>query len=1607
MKFLNNIDATKSVAVDFTTAIEEHRKLYWDDNNRTLSLEMGNDVIQQIGEELYFYCKNNTTEIIPNGTVCMVTGALGESGRMTAAPMPGDGSYNANLAIGVATEDIGVGEDGLITYIGVINGLNTTGSSVGEVWSAGDRLYLHPTIPGALTNVEPTAPNVKIIVGRILYSDAINGAVVIRLTISEYFGEQNNVEFTNVIDKNIIRYNETTKCWENIAQTELELIASQVEIEDTGEYFISEQVETALQEVGADLKEIKRHLYNTMSTGVIESEGLFINALDNTTFDIGQVTGYIVENELDPDNPILHRIEFAGATGIPTPYLTSSKQTIVYIDKLGQIYLQPEYTESPETKRQYILIGKVIHTDNNIITAVENVPLVALAPGSQLRDLWKAIGLINENIYVYPNGTNLNLSLNGGGLHYSGINFVNDSYNPTRLEIPSQTLLSFGYRTRLGTVTPDVTAINPTVWDDNGVITTIGGGPAQATNQRVLLTRSGVIRIQYGQQVYSSLSTAIAAIPTEPFVTAPALVGNSILIGVISMERKTTALNSTSVRFTPASKFGELSASGAGGGGATNAIDVAVLDTADYYTSSNVEGILQEIGYTLNNTIAENTKSVVVEGTAIDVSSSYNSGTDTYTYTVSHEDTSTLTGSYGTEGIKSITVDEMGHITAVTTETYLTNSSQSKDFGSIIVTDTDSGYTWLDTGSVVADVNADTLTMVSGIGIEIDADSNADAVRISNAGVTSLAASNALTISSSTGNVTIGHDDTSSVANLSSDNANGTVIQDINFTFDDYGHTTGATVGIYNLDNRYYTETEINTTLLGYQTRSEKGIANGYASLDSGGKVPAEQLPSYVDDVVEYANFAALPVTGESGKIYITLDTGKVYRWSTTVYVEIVSGEVTSVNGKKGIVTLTATDVGAEPTIGTKGTAFNKNYGTTSTDVKMNGTQAVGTIDAIARIDHVHPTDTTRAPLNNAGLTGVPTAPTAAVGTNTTQLATTAFVNAEIANDAAPIGHVGATGNAHGIATLSTHGFMSSTDKTKIDSIESGAEVNNISDINALDLTDGGDTTLHYHSADRVVEVASGGNLIGSKPRINIIDSATVSATIVDNTLNNRVDITLNSIGGTAESVTYDNASSGMSAVNVQDAIDELDNLAHSHSNKAVLDELSDIENQLAYKGTVISGGGSGGIFTFRRQEFEATEGQTLFTITNGTYTTNSNRLSVYIWGIKQPNTAYTETSTTSFTMNSGLTAGTRVLAEWIEAINVEYFTSHATSHRFDGVDPITPIMIGAEPTIVKNTAFNKNYGTNVASLQPNDGASLGIIDEVARIDHVHPTDTTRADLISPAFTGNPTVAGPLTSGDSSNKVATTKFVGDSINDFAISKTGGTLTGILNTNSQIKSTVPTGTAPLTVTSTTKVANLNADLLDGNDSTYFTNSSSINYDNTISGLSSRTVKTAIDELASDINGIVLTANNVTYNPATSGLAAVDVQTAIDELANEKEDKANKGSANGYAALDATGRVPASQLPSYVDDVLEYAALANFPVTGETGKIYIALDTNLTYRWGGTSYVMISSALALGETSETAYRGDRGKIAYDYSQTAIQLSAVQPTNQTSYGIWYEII
>ena len=201
---------------------------------------------------------------------------------------------------------------------------------------------------------------------------------------------------------------------------------------------------------------------------------------------------------------------------------------------------------------------------------------------------------------------------------------------------------------------------------------------------------------------------------------------------------------------------------------------------------------------------------------------------------------------------------------------------------------------------------------------------------------------------------------------------------------------------------------------------------------------------------------------------------------------------------------------------------------------------------------------------------------------------------------------------------------------------------------------------------------------------------------------------------------------------------------------------------------------------------------------------------------------------------------------------------------------------------------------------------------------------------------------------------------------------------------------------------------------GTDHDIQTDADNIVYDNTESELSATDAQSAIDEVVSNLGTHTgNTSNPHSVTKAQVGLGNVDntsdldkpISTLTQTALNGKVSTSTVGTAGGVAELDSNGKVPSSQLPSYVDDVIEgYYNISDHKfyeestytteIPGETGKIYVSLDTDVTYRWSGSTFVVIGSSLTLGETSSTAYRGDRGKAAYDHSQ----LTSGNPHNVT---------
>ena len=141
-------------------------------------------------------------------------------------------------------------------------------------------------------------------------------------------------------------------------------------------------------------------------------------------------------------------------------------------------------------------------------------------------------------------------------------------------------------------------------------------------------------------------------------------------------------------------------------------------------------------------------------------------------------------------------------------------------------------------------------------------------------------------------------------------------------------------------------------------------------------------------------------------------------------------------------------------------------------------------------------------------------------------------------------------------------------------------------------------------------------------------------------------------------------------------------------------------------------------------------------------------------------------------------------------------------------------------------------------------------------------------------------------------------------------------------------------------------------------------------------------------ASDVSEWAKAANKPTYTASEVGALADTVTHLNGDIATSE-----KGVANGVATLDSTGKVPSSQLPSFVDDVLEYSTQNNFPSEGESEKIYVDLSTNTTWRWSGTTYVQIKGDIAIGEVTGTAADGGIATAHYNNTSNPHSVTAAQ--------------
>jgi hypothetical protein len=189
-----------------------------DDNAKTLDLVMeGGAIVQQIGEETFYRVRASSA--ITAGQSVMFTGTLGASGGLTAAPATGLTAATGQYLMGIAAESISLNSWGYVTHFGEVRGIDTSGTSAGEVWVNGDILYYNPSVTGGLTKSVPAAPNAKVEVCAVVYANASNGIVFVRPTFYPSFNQLNDVSVPTPSGGDLVVYNSANTRWQNAAQS--------------------------------------------------------------------------------------------------------------------------------------------------------------------------------------------------------------------------------------------------------------------------------------------------------------------------------------------------------------------------------------------------------------------------------------------------------------------------------------------------------------------------------------------------------------------------------------------------------------------------------------------------------------------------------------------------------------------------------------------------------------------------------------------------------------------------------------------------------------------------------------------------------------------------------------------------------------------------------------------------------------------------------------------------------------------------------------------------------------------------------------------------------------------------------------------------------------------------------------------------------------------------------------------------------------------------------------------------------------------------------------------------------------------------------------------
>lgn len=207
-------------AIDFDTAdtiSSALGRLRWNSDEGTVSLGISSTKDISIGEDQIYRVRNSTGSTLNKGVAVYASG-IEPSGRIDVSPYVADGSVREVRFMGLVAENINNGVNGFVQNFGYVTGLDTRGTastaiSVGdEDWAAGDILYVHPTVPGKLTNVKPQH---EITVAIIIKRHQSEGVIFVRPSTGGHLEDIHDISISSPLDNHILSYNGTTGIWQN------------------------------------------------------------------------------------------------------------------------------------------------------------------------------------------------------------------------------------------------------------------------------------------------------------------------------------------------------------------------------------------------------------------------------------------------------------------------------------------------------------------------------------------------------------------------------------------------------------------------------------------------------------------------------------------------------------------------------------------------------------------------------------------------------------------------------------------------------------------------------------------------------------------------------------------------------------------------------------------------------------------------------------------------------------------------------------------------------------------------------------------------------------------------------------------------------------------------------------------------------------------------------------------------------------------------------------------------------------------------------------------------------------------------------------------------